>query len=117
MHGPQGPVLASVTELTDDKAKLDLNHPFAGLPLSMTVTLVDCKPAPTLEVELTKEGDGKTFPQRGDKLKMHYCGTLASNGEKFDSSRDRGEPFEFQIGVGQVIKGWDVGVMKLAGAC
>jgi len=41
-------------------------------------------------------------------------GTLASNGNKFDASRDRGRPFSFTIGVGQVIKGWDEGVMTMS---
>ena len=44
---------------------------------------------------------------------MHYTGTLES-GAKFDSSRDRGQPFSFQIGVGQVIRGWDEGVMQMS---
>uniref|UniRef100_A0A7S4K440 peptidylprolyl isomerase n=1 Tax=Odontella aurita TaxID=265563 RepID=A0A7S4K440_9STRA len=59
-------------------------------------------------------GDGKTYPKQGDKLTMHYHGTLASNGQKFDASRDRGRPFSFTIGVGQVIRGWDEGVMTMS---
>lgn len=52
----------------------------------------------------------------GKHLSMHYVGTLL-DGTKFDSSRDRGTPFEFTLGVGQVIKGWDQGVagMKVGG--
>ncbi|POW13046.1 hypothetical protein PSTT_04006 [Puccinia striiformis] len=60
-------------------------------------------------------GDGKNFPVAGDKVKIHYVGTLESkDGNKFDSSRDRGRPFECTIGVGQVIKAWDQGVVQLS---
>jgi len=64
-------------------------------------------------IEKISPGDGKTFPKRGDTVTIHYVGTL-SDGKKFDSSRDRGDPFVTKIGVGQVIKGWDEGVPQLS---
>lgn len=68
-----------------------------------------------LKIEDEKLGDGVEV-KSGDTIVIHYTGTL-ENGQKFDSSLDRGQPFETQIGVGQVIKGWDQGVigMKVGG--
>ncbi|MDC7787248.1 FKBP-type peptidyl-prolyl cis-trans isomerase [Rhodoplanes sp. TEM] len=65
------------------------------------------------------EGTGAS-PTRGQTCVMHYTGWLSENGakgKKFDSSVDRGQPFEFPIGMGRVIKGWDEGVatMKVGG--
>jgi peptidylprolyl isomerase len=64
-----------------------------------------------LEIEDVLEGEGDT-PQPGKTVVVHYTGRL-TDGKKFDSSVDRGQPFQFQIGVGQVIKGWDEGVMSM----
>lgn len=62
-----------------------------------------------------QEGDGAT-PKAGQRVVVHYTGTL-EDGTKFDSSRDRNRPFDFKLGAGQVIKGWDEGLstMKVGG--
>ncbi len=62
-----------------------------------------------LMYEIVENGNG-SYPQNGQLVSVHYSGYLA-DGTKFDSSVDRGQPFEFKLGVGQVIKGWDEGIL------
>lgn len=64
-----------------------------------------------LYVVVEEEGSGPR-PQKGDKVKVHYTGMLL-DGTRFDSSVDRGQPFEFPLGMGRVIKGWDEGIAML----
>jgi peptidylprolyl isomerase len=83
-----------------------------GAPTTMTT-------ASGLQIVDTKVGTGAA-PRTGQMCVMHYTGWLYANGakgSKFDSSLDRGQPFEFPIGTGRVIKGWDEGVasMKVGG--
>jgi FK506-binding protein 1 len=66
-----------------------------------------------VRVETITPGDGSTFPKTGQTVSVHYTGTL-ENGQKFDSSRDRGRPFKFRIGRGEVIRGWDEGVAQMS---
>ncbi|KAI3833807.1 hypothetical protein MKX03_011372, partial [Papaver bracteatum] len=65
-----------------------------------------------LKKKLIKEGQGWDTPDNGDEVEVHYTGTLL-NGTQFDSSRDRGTPFKFKLGQGQVIKGWDLGIKTM----
>ncbi|CAH0560039.1 unnamed protein product [Brassicogethes aeneus] len=62
--------------------------------------------------KILKQGTSDECPPNGCKVKVHYTGTL-TDGTKFDSSRDRNQPFEFDLGKGSVIKAWDIGVASM----
>eukprot|EP01128_Nolandella_sp_AFSM9_P009637 TRINITY_DN6266_c0_g1_i1.p1 TRINITY_DN6266_c0_g1~~TRINITY_DN6266_c0_g1_i1.p1 ORF type:complete len:131 (-),score=29.60 TRINITY_DN6266_c0_g1_i1:83-475(-) len=88
---------------------------FTALPLT-TITQRSfhagtCLQMPTKKV-LTP-GDGATFPKKGQTVSVHYTGVLP-DGKEFDSSRSRGQPFKFRLGVGEVIAGWDKGVAEMS---
>ncbi|KAF9924418.1 Peptidyl-prolyl cis-trans isomerase fpr2 [Linnemannia zychae] len=71
--------------------------------------------APTeLKIDVVSKPEGcKVLSKAGDKLSMHYTGTLHKTGSKFDSSLDRNRSFDFILGIGQVIKGWDEGLLDM----
>ncbi|MBD0740819.1 FKBP-type peptidyl-prolyl cis-trans isomerase [Streptomyces sp. CBMA152] len=74
------------------------------------------EPPADLEIKEIWEGDGAEA-KAGDYVKVHYVGVAFSTGEEFDASWNRGNPLQFQLGAGQVIKGWDQGIqgMKVGG--
>ncbi|CAD2218463.1 peptidylprolyl isomerase [Angomonas deanei] len=59
------------------------------------------------------EGDGKTIPKAGSVVTIDYVGFL-EDGTKFDSTIERGKPFVFRVGCGEVIKGWDEGLIQMS---
>jgi FKBP-type peptidyl-prolyl cis-trans isomerase len=99
---------ASAQSGTTKKASPDTSAP-------TKVTGAAIKTASGLEYWDIKAGTG-AVAEKGHKVTVHYTGWL-TNGKKFDSSVDSGRPFEFTLGAGQVIKGWDEGVagMKIGG--
>lgn len=63
--------------------------------------------------QVVRPGNGTDYPRRGQTVSVHYTGYLNQvGGKKFDSSVDRGRPFQFKVGVGEVIRGWDEGVAQ-----
>ncbi|CAH0492389.1 unnamed protein product [Peronospora farinosa] len=89
-------LVAAVMAIVQVQAKDDL-APDAKLRIGVKYRPKEC----TMKSEL------------GDTLSMHYTGTLRKDGFKFDSSLDRNQAFEFELGAGRVIKGWDQGLVNM----
>ncbi|KAJ7091413.1 hypothetical protein B0H15DRAFT_836005 [Mycena belliarum] len=78
------------------------------------VSALAADPPTTLQIDTTYlPEDCTTKAAKGDSIKVHYTGTLFTTGAKFDSSLDRGSPLPLTLGVGQVIKGWDEGLVGM----
>jgi FKBP-type peptidyl-prolyl cis-trans isomerase len=88
-----------------------LTNPLLALPLALLPSLAAA--AQELGIEVTRPVDCVRKSKKGDKLVMNYKGTLEKDGSQFDSSYDRGRPFPFKLGAGQVIKGWDLGLLDM----
>ncbi|TDZ17824.1 FK506-binding protein 2 [Colletotrichum orbiculare MAFF 240422] len=87
-----------------------------GLLLSlglMASSAIGFVAAADLKIDVTQAVECERKTKNGDKVNMHYRGTLQSTGAKFDASYDRGTPFSFKLGSGQVIKGWDQGLLDM----
>jgi hypothetical protein len=87
--------------------------PSAAASAAPSASAPAAPPAPEAPLSVTTTAQGKgPGAQNGDKVRVHYTGTL-TNGTKFDSSRDRDKPFDFVLGKGMVIKGWDQGILGM----
>lgn len=95
------------------RTRRPVRKPVAKKPMSTPANLSSgaVKTPSGLIYLITRKGTG-VQAKAGDTVAVHYTGTL-TDGTKFDSSRDRGEPIEFPLGQGRVIKGWDEGIAKM----
>ena len=96
---------------------LATKEPPCDVPIMLEITLLKAwtrQEEGGIVIQTTVPGDGVTYPKAGDQLQVHYKGRLASNGKLFDSTYKRQYPLTFEVGVGKVIRGWDVAMMKMS---
>jgi FKBP-type peptidyl-prolyl cis-trans isomerase len=112
---PEPMITADQTARASEAAKAAAAAPAPTPAPTPTAPAAPAAPEAPLGVVDVSVGKGPAA-KAGDKVKVHYTGTL-TNGSEFDSSRKRNQPFEFALGTGAVIKGWDQGVagMKVGG--
>ncbi|KAL2151519.1 hypothetical protein VTH82DRAFT_6617 [Thermothelomyces myriococcoides] len=89
-----------------------MQHAFLSLAL-LASAAVGALASDELKIDVTRPVECERKTQKGDRISVHYRGTLQSNGQKFDASYDRGSPFSFKLGAGMVIKGWDEGLLNM----
>eukprot|EP00756_Hemistasia_phaeocysticola_P005402 Hpha_TRINITY_DN13312_c0_g1::TRINITY_DN13312_c0_g1_i3::g.95448::m.95448/K09568/FKBP1; FK506-binding protein 1 len=68
---------------------------------------------PGVQLKKIVEGDGKTYPKKGQIVTIDYVGRIEGHQEPFDSTKKRGKPWKFRLDCGEVIKGWDEGVKQM----
>lgn len=101
-------VILQQNEQSQTQSPTDQATTYPDYPVDATAYKVETT-VNELKKTVLKEGDGQEA-KTGDKVKVHYKGTFAKTGQKFDSSYDRGEPVEFKLSEGEVIDGWVQGV-------
>lgn len=91
-------------------------HPRCVFPISQDINHRTTSTPLTRSNNRTRQNKNKAntiSPKTGDKVAVHYRGSLAADGKEFDASYNRGQPLTFHVGKGQVIKGWDQGLLDM----
>lgn len=111
-QGPVGPVIGSAGQSCSNDAKVAKVSATAELSKKPVIEVPDGPLPCKLDVQDIIEGTG-TAAKAGDRLTMKYVGVTWSTGKQFDASWDRGQDFDFTLGAGNVIQGWDQGLVGM----